>query len=368
MEEIQYKRYAFISYNHHDVMWADWLRKSLEKYRLPENIENEFNESRFLRPVFRDKDDLNAGILGDELTRHLETSKYLVVICSPNSAKSAWVSNEVNYFIKHERLQNIIPFIVSGEPNSGDENECFPLSLREFVKEHPEQELLGVNVQEVGRKKALVRVASRILGVDFDMLWKRDERAKKNRIIKISITSAIAAIVLAFFITPVQMSVKISEEPHNLPTAEQMILTVNGTEYPLYSTDTLVELTSLPGYFRGRTIPLSFAARYYDTILREEQIPLSLSNTISVDLQRDSTFAVYAGVVVDEDGYPLENVTVTCEGQEAVTDDMGRFRLTFALQEQTLTKHIMLRKQGYADAGRTDESPNVNLYYLMKKE
>ena len=366
--ESQYKRYAFISYNHKDVAWADWLRKQLENYKLPENIENEFIDSRFLRPVFRDKDDLSAGILGEELRIHLETSKYLIVICSPNSAKSMWVSSEVNYFIKHDRLQNIIPFIVSGEPNTGDKRECFPLSLREFVKNNPEQELLGVNVQEVGKQKAVVRVASRILGVDFDSLWKRHERAKRRKSTLVSVITVLTVLFLSFFITPVQMFVKITDQQHSLPMPEQMVLTVNGNEYPLTSSDTMIEVSSLPGYYRGRTIPLSFTANYYNTIQTSEKIPLSIENTIEINLLRDSTFAIFAGVVVDENGYPLENVVVDCENSSTTTDENGYFYISFPLKQQSSTKSIHLSRQGYFDAGRMDESPNVNLYYLMRKK
>ena len=89
------KRYAFISYNHKDQEMAKWLQAKLESYKLPTEIHNEFENSRYLRPVFRDKTDLNAGILSEELKKHLISSKYLVVVCSPNSAKSKWVSREI---------------------------------------------------------------------------------------------------------------------------------------------------------------------------------------------------------------------------------------------------------------------------------
>ena len=71
----------FISYNHKDVKWAQWLQKKLEWYRLPTEIHNEFSDSRYIRPVFRDRDTLTSGVLNDELRNHLEASQYLVVLC-----------------------------------------------------------------------------------------------------------------------------------------------------------------------------------------------------------------------------------------------------------------------------------------------
>lgn len=363
----QYKRYAFISYNHHDVVWADWLRKNLENFKLPNGIENEFIDSKYLRPIFRDQDDLNAGVLSNELEKYLSTSKNLVVICSPNSAKSEWVSNEVKYFIEHGRLENIIPFIVAGVPNSGDENECFPRSLREYVKEHPEHELLGVNVQEVGKQKSVVRIVSRILGVDFDQLWNRYERARKHKLTKIAIASPIILALLTFLVTPVKMSLHISEEEHSLPMPEQMVINVNGTEYPITTTDTIIELNSFPGYFRGKNIPISFSANYYDSIETKISLPFSLGETLEFPIQRDSTFAVYAGIVVDEDGIPLENVKVHCENLKSITDSNGKFYIAIPLEEQTPLKNIKLIKDGFSVGGREDESPSKNLYYMMRK-
>ena len=181
-----YKSYAFISYSRKDEKWAKWLQRKLESYKLPTTIHNEYTSSKYLRPVFRDKTDLNTGILASELRNELDQSKFLVVICSPNSAKSKWVSEEVRAFIEQGRINDIIPFIVDGTPQDYQndnpeeckEGECFPCFLRQFTKEHPDQELLGINVKEVGKEPAFIRVVSKMLAVDFDTLWKRNKRQK----------------------------------------------------------------------------------------------------------------------------------------------------------------------------------------------
>ncbi len=365
MEE--YKRYAFISYNHHDVKWADWVRKNLENFKLPKGIENEFIDSKYLRPIFRDKDDLSAGVLNAELVKHLSVSKYLIVICSPHSAKSEWVSSEVQYFIDHDRLQNIIPFIVAGDPTSDGENACFPRSLRTLFKENPEQELLGVNVQEVGKQKSMVRIVSRILGVEFDRLWNRYERERRSKLSKIAMAIVVAFVLAAFFVVPVQMAVKISEPKHSLPMPEQMVLRVDGIDYMLHSSDTIVQLNSLPGYCRGQSVPMSFSAYYYNTIETKLSLPFFWRKTVEIQLQRDSTFAIYAGVVVDESGNPLADVSVTCETCKTTTNSDGKFYIAIPLENQSLEKNIVLQKEGYITGGREDESPSKYLYYLLRK-
>ena len=65
------KNFAFISYNHKDVKWAKWLQNNLENYKLPTEIHNEFEDSRFIRPVFRDQTDLNTGVLVNVLRDNL---------------------------------------------------------------------------------------------------------------------------------------------------------------------------------------------------------------------------------------------------------------------------------------------------------
>lgn len=149
---------------------------------------------------------------------------------------------------------------------------------------------------------------------------------------------------------------------------EQMVLNVNGTEYPLTSSDTVVELNSLPGYFRGRSLPMTFTANYYNTIETNISLPFSLGKTVDMQLQRDSTFAVYAGVVVDEDGNRIPDVLINCEDIEVNSDEDGAFYLSIPLEKQTTLKTIVLQKNGYEAIEREDESPNRNLYYLIRKK
>ena len=65
-------------------------------------------------PVFRDKTDLTGGKVLNALHKELEESQFLIVICSPKSASSEWVSREIQHFIELGQEDNIIPFIVEG--------------------------------------------------------------------------------------------------------------------------------------------------------------------------------------------------------------------------------------------------------------
>ncbi len=197
--EQQKEYFAFISYQRRDEKWADGLRKKLEHYRLPSSVRKQ-NPSlpKDIRPIFRDALELAGGVLADEIASALQQSKYLIVICSPNSAQSPWVNKEIQTFIDFGRVERIIPFIIDGSPFSDDPaTECFPPALRSL---RGERELLGININELGRDAAAVKVVARMFGLKFDVLWQRYEREKRRKRWMITggiLLLAIAALILA---------------------------------------------------------------------------------------------------------------------------------------------------------------------------
>ena len=262
MEQQIKKRYAFISYNHGDVKTAKWLQNKLESYKLPIEMDNEYEDSKYLRPIFRDKTDLGTGVLSEEICKHLESSKYLIVICSSNSSESKWVSAEVKYFIEDlQRLRYVIPFIIDVKSDSGKEKEHFPKYLRKYIEQNPEKELLGINTDDGGKEMAFIRIVSHMLGVSFDELWKRHERERRKRIIICSITTPIVLSTLYYFIVPITLFINIKDEHHQLIMPQEGIVKVNNVEYKINSFDTVLKVKNVPGYFRGRNIPISFSQK-----------------------------------------------------------------------------------------------------------
>ncbi|MBR6842212.1 MAG: toll/interleukin-1 receptor domain-containing protein [Prevotella sp.] len=189
----RYQYFAFISYKREDERWAKWLQHELEHYKLPSNLNGRADLPKEIRPVFRDTSELTPGNLPEQIRQALEQSKYLIVVCSPRSANSEWVNKEIEYFISIGRTRNVIPFIVDGKAFSKDIfEECFPLALRKLPQE---QELLGANINEMGRDAAAVKVVARMFDIRFDELWQRHEREKKRR--KIILVASVALFVIA---------------------------------------------------------------------------------------------------------------------------------------------------------------------------
>ena len=163
--------FAFISYKSEDVEWAIWLQHELEHYHLPTSYNGRADVRHELRPVFRDIDELSAGNLPEQIKQALVNSDNLIVICSPQAAKSPWVNQEVETFISLGRTDRIFPFIVEGNSPI----EYFPSSLQNLPKS---EERLGGDVSKNGRDAAFVKVVAGMLGVAFDSLWNRYEKEK----------------------------------------------------------------------------------------------------------------------------------------------------------------------------------------------
>ncbi len=183
-EEKQY--YAFISYSHADKKEARELQHWLEYYKLPNNIrKNQTELPKYVRPVFRDTTNLEIGKLSPQIRNALDQSNYLIVVCSPNAAKSQWVNDEIEYFISIGKSDKILPYIISGVPHADHiEEECYPKALLELSRK---EEILGANVSEVGKDSARIRVVSRMFNIRFDTLLRRYERERRYRYIMIFI-------------------------------------------------------------------------------------------------------------------------------------------------------------------------------------
>lgn len=133
MSTFKYK--AFISYSHADNEQAEWLLKALESYKIPSNLVGRVTEHgpipERLAPIFRDRDELPAaGRMTERLFDALQSSEFMIVLCSPNAAQSKLVNREIAEFKSKRDDGHILGLIVDGTPFSDDPSqECFPDAL-----------------------------------------------------------------------------------------------------------------------------------------------------------------------------------------------------------------------------------------------
>lgn len=358
---------AFLSYSHHDAKVAQWLQRSLEHYHLPSNMANPINpQSRYLRPIFRDRTDLSTGVLSEIIDKNLEESKFLIVICSRRAARSEWVSKEVQYFIEHGRMNQIIPLVIDGIPYSGGTRECMPKYMCEYVAEHPNKELLCIDRVAEGDNRAFMQIVSRLVDVPFDVMYGRHRRRRR-----LILSSQLAGVglgigVAGFFVTPISPSVQIQVAKTNL-TQDEGVLSVNGQVYHINNYDTIVELPSLPGYLRGSSLDVMFAAPFYDTINEQIDLGFGLTARKVLTVKRNDWFAVFAGTVMTEEGDPISGASVKLAGLTTETDEMGNFYIVLPDEVQREYQSILVMKDGYDEFYREDECPSKELKYIMHR-
>jgi tetratricopeptide (TPR) repeat protein len=210
---------AFISYSHRDKAVATRLHRTVESYRIPAKLVGTVTPvgkvPRRLAPVFRDRDELPASAdLGGELSAALKRSMFLIVICSPASAKSHWVDQEILQFKRLHGDTRVLALIVGGTPYGSDmpgreDEECFPRSLR--FKLGPDGELSDTPAEPIaadirtdgdGRRLAHLKLIAGLTGVKLADLVQRETQRRMQRLAMVT-TGAMCGMVvtggLAFY-------------------------------------------------------------------------------------------------------------------------------------------------------------------------
>jgi tetratricopeptide (TPR) repeat protein len=287
---------AFISYSHRDSKWASWLHSSLEKYRPPKpligTVTNRGAVPKRLSPIFKDRDELpSATDLGTLINAALEDSASQIVICSPQSAKSKWVNEEILAFKRLGREDRIFCLIVDGEPNATDlpgreQEECFPPALRfklgqdgDLSDNRTEPIAADARPRKDGRQNAMLKLVSGVLGVGFDTLRRREQQRRNRRLFVISCAAFIGMIVTSGLAAYALVQRTAAQKQTVLAEAEAR--TAKET------TRFLVDLFKIsdPGEARGNTVTAremldKGASRVESELAKEPAIQATLMDTL----------------------------------------------------------------------------------------
>lgn len=202
------KRYAaFISYNQRDRKETRWLHRALETYRFPAKLIGRQTKvgmlGNRLPPIFQDREELSASAdLAASVQLALSQSASLIVICSPNGARSRWVNEEIREFIRLGRQSEIQCLVVAGEPralrNAEDPSDdgAFPPALFENGGQEP----LAADIREGmdGKSLARLKLIAGITGLAFDELRQREQARRTKRLVFATTILALALLLVAF--------------------------------------------------------------------------------------------------------------------------------------------------------------------------
>jgi tetratricopeptide (TPR) repeat protein len=213
---------AFISYSSADRALGTRFQRAIERFRIPKPLRGaDYGRGATparLTPLFRDRSDADAGTsLASVLRKALEQSEALVVLCSPASARSPWVNQEIRTFKALGRADRIVSVVVAGEPRRFDMDRApdgaFPPALFERVGpdgrtaagEDPEPLAADVRETADGFRGALLKVVAALAGIPLTVLTSRAHEAERRqrRIVQavalVMSALAVAATVAAFF-------------------------------------------------------------------------------------------------------------------------------------------------------------------------
>lgn len=342
----EYKYYAFISYNAKDIRWGKRLQRRLEHYRMPATLCSERGWKRKpMDPVFFAPYDIQPGGLDEELKARLRASRYLIVICSPNSAKSEWVGMEIEYFHSLGRDKNILFFIVDGIPNSGDTaTECF----NPVIKRLNLHNNLGANIHEkifwlpwLNRERAYAQLISKLLGVEFDSIWKRHKRQLIAKTIAWTI-GLYAVAVMMFLIwknnQPFDTKVSLEEitvRNPNLPPLQNAVITLKldgeTKTDTIFREDESVKFVNIPHKYLNRIARITFSSENFISL----DTALTLTNAVTLRISRDPEpyGKIRTKLWHAERGVPDTKVIID-NNRETTSDSEGIVQLNIPLESQ----------------------------------
>ncbi len=372
----QFKYYAFISYNSKDTEWGKRVQRKLEHYRMPATLCSERGWKRKpINPVFFAPTDIQPGGLSEELQERLKASRNLIVICSPNSAKSEWVGKEIEFFHNLGRTQQIHFFIVDGVPHSGDpDTECF----NPIVDKLGLPEILGANINEriyswswLNKERAYVQLVSKLLGVEFDAIWQRHRRQLIVKAVAwtVGIIAVIAALLAVWMLNqPFNARLTLNEtSPANeqLPPLHDAVITVDlGNESKCDTIDDGSEavFTNIPHRFMGKQVHVTFTCPDYLPV----DTTLVLSRSVSLDVARDADVYGHVHFTLWNPATesPIVNTTVKILNHEAKSDINGKVELYIPLEEQ---RRNYVVDAGFALQNDTVYMPSGDYDVLLKK-
>jgi hypothetical protein len=201
-----YRYAAFISYSSKDAKFAERLHRALESYGIPSSL-GKFDligggKANRIYPVFRDREELSAGHLGDQIEANLKASAALIVVCSPHGAASPWVQKEIEFFAaqgRHAKIFAIIPDTapLTDEQGADCTQACFPPAFRGDALSGDKLEPLAADARKGkdGFRNAWLKIVAGMIGVTPGQIIDRDKKRRAQQR-----TAAIAGISAAILI------------------------------------------------------------------------------------------------------------------------------------------------------------------------
>ncbi|HEY5721912.1 MAG TPA: toll/interleukin-1 receptor domain-containing protein [Allosphingosinicella sp.] len=212
---------AFVSYCHADSAFAAWLQRRLEAYRVPKRLADRVaplagggEASGRIGPVFRDRADLSAATdLSAAVREAIAVSSALIVVASPDAARSRWVEQEIRLFRELHPGAPILVASIRGEPE-----ESLPDSLR-----YGGTEPLAADFRKEGdgKRLAFLKIVAALLDLPLDALVQRDAQRQVRRVTVITTGAVTLVLIMALLLV---MALRAQAESERLRAAAEGVV------------------------------------------------------------------------------------------------------------------------------------------------
>jgi WD40 repeat protein len=193
---------AFISYSHAaDGKLAPALQRGLQRFAKP------WYRMRALR-IFRDEASLSANPhLWGSIEQALESSRYFILLASPEAAASPWVNREVEHWRRTKSLDTLLIGLTDGDlvwnGAGGNDASALPAALREASAEEPRyidlrwaRSATDLSLSHPGFRDAIAEFAAPLHGRPKDEIASEEVR-QHRRTVRIARAAAAALATLA---------------------------------------------------------------------------------------------------------------------------------------------------------------------------
>jgi len=242
---------AFISYSHAlDGALAPALQTGLERFAKP------WYRPRALR-VFRDNANLAANPgLWSSIEKALSSSAWLVLMASPEAARSPWVNREVEWWLANKSPQRLLVVLTEGEfawddePGHSEAAAALPPALHRAYDEEPRwvdlrwlRDVDQVDQSNPRLRECVADLAAAVREVPKDVLvgehvrqHRRTMRLARGGVTTLAmlvIVAIVAAVVAVIQRQTAQEQQRIAQEQQRIATARQLIAqadVVRGTD------------------------------------------------------------------------------------------------------------------------------------------
>lgn len=206
---------AFIDYQNTepDRTIARKVYRVLKNYKAPHHIKRT-GDKRFIKGIFMEMEGfVDTDDIGDDVKEALKCSKYMIVICSPQTLNSRRTLEKIRIYRETERGKGILTLLIKGEPA-----ESFPILLREvkkkiwsdeaggYIEKIEQVEPLAGDIRANNLKQSLkllknekLRLIAPILGKSFDELKQRHRERTIRKILMVSSGIILATLIFGLF-------------------------------------------------------------------------------------------------------------------------------------------------------------------------